>query len=48
MSTATQTDSAAERPAGEWVLLIFSWLWVGIPLAWGVWETARSSLALFQ
>jgi hypothetical protein len=29
-------------------LLIVSWLWVGVPLAWGVWETVRTSLALFQ
>ena len=29
-------------------LLIFSWLWVGIPLAWGVQETLRTSLALWR
>jgi hypothetical protein len=29
-------------------LLIVSWLWVGVPLAWGVWETVRTSLPLFQ
>jgi hypothetical protein len=30
------------------LLLIFSWLWVGIPLAWGVLETLRTSLALWR
>jgi hypothetical protein len=28
--------------------LIGRWAWVGIPLAWGVWQTVRTSLALFQ
>lgn len=28
--------------------LMVSWLWVGVPLAWGVFETFRSSLALFK
>jgi hypothetical protein len=29
-------------------LLILSWLWVAVPLAWGVWETLRSSSALWR
>lgn len=29
-------------------LLLFSWLWVGIPLTWGVWNTLQTSLALFR
>lgn len=29
-------------------LLVISWLWVGIPLAWGVWQTLRTSLSLFR
>jgi len=28
--------------------LVFSWLWVGVPLAWGVWETIVRSLSLFR
>jgi hypothetical protein len=28
--------------------VIFSWLWVGIPLAWGVYQTILKSMALFQ
>jgi hypothetical protein len=28
--------------------LIVSWLFVGIPLAWGVWQVVVKSMALFQ
>jgi hypothetical protein len=31
-----------------WGRLIVSWLWVGVPLVWGVWETLHTSLALFR
>jgi hypothetical protein len=34
--------------AGNTLLLVVSWLWVGIPLVWGVVETLRTSLALFR
>jgi hypothetical protein len=30
------------------LLLVISWLWVGVPLAWGVLQTLRTSLALFR
>jgi hypothetical protein len=33
---------------GNTLLLILSWLWVGIPLAWGVLETLSTSLALWR
>jgi MFS family permease len=33
---------------GTLVWLIVSWLWIGIPLAWGVAQTAIQSLALFR
>jgi hypothetical protein len=29
-------------------LLIFAWLWVGIPLAWGVYQTYLKSVPLFR
>ncbi len=29
-------------------LLVFAWLYVGIPLAWGVTQTIIKSLALFH
>jgi hypothetical protein len=28
--------------------LLVSWLWVGLPLGWGVWQTAIKSLPLFD
>ena len=29
-------------------LLVFSWLLVGLPLVWGIYETIIKSLVLFQ
>lgn len=31
-----------------WLRLLFSWLWVSLPLAWGIWQTAIKSLPLFN
>ncbi len=46
MSTHSSDQSAApSRSAG---LLIFAWLFVGLPLAWGVTQTIIKSLALFH
>ena len=39
------TPSPASNPA---LLLAISWLWVGIPLAWGIYATVMKSLALFR
>lgn len=30
------------------ILLAISWLWVGIPLAWGIYQTYLKSVALFR
>jgi hypothetical protein len=30
------------------IRLILSWIWVGLPLAWGVSQTFAQSLALFK
>jgi hypothetical protein len=30
------------------IWMVASWLWVGIPLTWGVSQTVISSMALFQ
>jgi MFS family permease len=37
----------SHRP-GQSLLLLVGWLWVGVPLAWGVTETASRTLALFR
>jgi MFS family permease len=43
---------ALENPAGPStpgrLALLLRWGWVTIPLAWGVWQTASTSLALFE
>jgi len=44
-------DASSEAPAvsgGQFVTLAFAWLGVGLPLAWGVLETLRKAMALFQ
>jgi hypothetical protein len=28
--------------------LVLAWLVVGLPLAWGIWETLKKSLVLFH
>ena len=40
------TRSATD--GGQLVTLVLSWAAVGLPLAWGVMETLRKTLALFQ
>ena len=30
------------------IYLLIAWLWVGIPLGWGVYQTVKKSLPLFQ
>jgi hypothetical protein len=35
-------------PASSTGLLVFAWLFVGLPLAWGVWQTIIKSMALFH
>lgn len=37
------SDAAPATPA-----LIVSWLVVGLPLAWGIYQTVQKSLALFK
>jgi hypothetical protein len=49
---AGATDSSAIAPqdlaaVSDWPALAFRWAWVGIPLAWGVAQTAIASLSLF-
>ena len=36
------------QEGGGMLLLVVSWLWVGVPLAWGVLETLRTSVALLR
>lgn len=45
-------SSAPAQPSvasgGQVVTLALAWLGVGLPLAWGVLETLRKALALFE
>jgi hypothetical protein len=48
-SMPRSSDSPAENPRPSSAgLLIFAWLFVGIPLAWGVTQTIFKSMALFH
>lgn len=40
--------AAAEPGKSQVAALVLSWTAVGLPLAWGVVETLRKTLALFQ
>lgn len=42
MATTNQTGG------GNTLMLILAWLWVGIPLAWGVILTLQNAAKLFQ
>jgi hypothetical protein len=39
MTTKTKSSSA---------LILLAWLFVGLPLGWGVYNTVRNSMKLFQ
>jgi hypothetical protein len=41
---STSDDAKPTNPA----LIVVFWLYVGIPLAWGVWSTLQKAMALFQ
>jgi hypothetical protein len=38
----------ASRSAVNLLWLVIAWTWVGVPLAWGVWQTVIKSLPLFE
>jgi hypothetical protein len=49
MSTQPRSDSTNDLPQrSSGGLLVFAWLFVGIPLAWGVTQTIIKSMALFH
>jgi hypothetical protein len=49
MNQNSTNHPASNHPASSQILaLIISWGAVGLPLAWGVFETLRKTLALFQ
>jgi MFS family permease len=46
-TTASLPSDAPVPVEIDWLALAFRWMWVGVPLAWGVSQTVRSSLPLF-
>jgi hypothetical protein len=41
-------DSATPLRGASLPWLVLSWLWVCLPLGWGIWQTALKSLPLFD
>ncbi len=49
MSDTLRRNTAAGHEAGTARLkLAIYWLWVAVPLAWGILEIVRASLAFFR
>jgi len=48
MSDPKSPAQAASDRSSQALALAVSWMAVGLPLAWGVAETLRKALALFQ
>ncbi|NYV75984.1 hypothetical protein [Streptomyces sp. UH6] len=46
-ATTTGTGTAPEGAGGRRGLIAFSWLWVGVPLAYGLYELVRKATQLF-
>lgn len=41
------TNPSQPTKPSHWLLLAIFWLYVLIPLSWGVWSTIKKALALF-
>jgi hypothetical protein len=48
MTDNVRRKAQATPAPGNTLLLVVSWLWVGVPLLWGVSETLLTSMALFR
>ena len=48
MTDNVQPEAPTTPGADNVLLLVVSWLWVGVPLLWGVLVTLLTSLALFH
>ena len=47
VQVANEGGSPEPKP-GQWGLVAIAWLLVGIPLAWGIWNTLLKAAALFR
>ena len=41
-------SAPVERPSSNPILILVAWLVVAVPLAWGVTQTVKTSMALFH
>jgi hypothetical protein len=49
MSDIQRLDTEAGQEAGTTrLVVVVRWLWVAVPLSWGILETVRASLAFFR
>jgi hypothetical protein len=42
------TPTGSQPSRGSWVAVAVAWFFVAIPIAWGVYRTLRSAVALFR
>jgi len=48
MDERQDTQANSEHPSVQsWVGVALAWLAVGVPLAWGIWQTLKSAAKLF-
>jgi MFS family permease len=46
--TVRQDSAAAQQSATSSLILVVRWVWVAVPLSWGILETVRASLSFFR
>ncbi|WP_169922663.1 MFS transporter small subunit [Streptomyces lushanensis] len=46
-NSGTTPETGAAVPPGRTGLIVFAWLWVGLPLAYGVYELVLKAKQLF-
>ena len=45
---AESSSAPTHTTGGQKLLVAIAWIYVGVPLAWGVWQTVNKSVALFR
>ena len=44
----TREGQEGAPSAGGLIVLVLAWTAVGVPMAWGMWQTLRKAVQLFQ
>lgn len=42
-----ENTQETQKQVPSW-LIVVAWLWAGLPLAWGVWQTLQKAAELFK